>query len=120
MDDRARIELASTLLCRQPPCQPAPYRLAAPPGFDSGHLHVQSVALCQMSQGGNEMVCVAGFEPAISDFQGRRGRPGSPTHRWRSREESNPHLRFRRPASYPFDYESNWRCQPDSNRRLPG
>ena len=90
MDERARIELASTLLCRQPPCQPAPYRwqplpasIRAPPRSERG-------ALPNELRGG-EMVCVAGFEPAISDFQGRRGRPGSPTHRWRPRQESNLH-----------------------------
>jgi hypothetical protein len=43
------------------------------------------------------MVRVGGFEPPVSCFQGRRGRPDSPTPccelaaRWSSRQDSNLH-----------------------------
>ena len=41
MDDRAGIEPASTRLCRQPHCQPAPHRTGCPSRLRSWHLAVQ-------------------------------------------------------------------------------
>jgi hypothetical protein len=106
MDDRAGIEPASALLCRQPHCQPAPYRNGRPRGFApvaSAFGAYRSTDERRANKNWSAWLDSNQRSPTSKDG----GDGHAPLHTdWCSRQESNPHLRFRRPSSYPFDYES--------------